>query len=727
MTSSSSDDLMGCESDLSSPQYPSARKDESVVETLHGVEVKDVYRWLEDPDSEETKKFIEEQNNISQPYLQGCEAHKKLMEKMTKLYNYERCDCPAKHGKYYYFEQNSGLQNQDVIYQLDSLDGEPRVFFDPNALSSDGTISLTHKVFSEDGKYMAYGLSVNGSDWFTIHIRNVETGRDFDEVLEKVKFSGITWTKDNKGFFYGCFPQAEGKLDGSQTESTNNQKVYYHRLGQSQVRDVLVFELPEEPKWQIQTRISDCGKYLLLFIDRGFDGNLVYYADWEPQAEITGKLKIKKLIDKFDDIFTYITNKGSKMYFNTNNGASNYRVIIIDLENPAEENWQTLIPEHARDVLNWVDCVDNDKLVLNYMHDVKSLLQVNSLESGELLFIFDLDIGNISDFWCDKSESEIFYKFSSFLTPGIIYHYDFRWKTSTPKVWRNIQLNMEGFSPNDYQVEQVFYESKDKTKVPMFVIGKITKEEKRSPRPCLLTGYGGFQVIVKPNFSVRYLTFIDTFDGVVAVPSLRGGNEYGEKWHRAGNLLNKQNVFNDFQAAAEYLVTNNYTTKDRLAIQGGSNGGLLIGACINQRPDLFGAAIARVGVMDMLRFHKFTIGFAWCSEFGNPDKKEHFDNILKYSPLHNVHIPTTENEEYPATLVTTADHDDRVSPLHSLKFVAALQDAVRNSEYQKKPIMLRVYSNAGHGEGTPTSKIIEENTDMFVFILKTLNIEKINL
>ncbi|XP_058987087.1 prolyl endopeptidase-like [Musca domestica] len=727
MSSESSNNLEGCDVKVSNLKYPVARKDESVVETHHGVEIKDVYRWLEDPDSEETKKFIEEQNKISQPFLESCDARPKISEKLTKLWNFEKYGCPMKYGKYYYFHKNTGLQNQSAIYQQDSLDGEPRLFFDPNALSSDGTIALVKKSFSHDGKYMAYGLSENGSDWFKIHIRDVETGRDFEEILEKLKFSEITWTKDNKGFFYSCYPNQEGAADGSETNATENEKLYYHYLGRAQEADILVAEYPEEPNWQVVSEISDCGKYLLIFIDKDFQGVLVHYADLEGQTEISSKLEVKKIIDKFEFEYSYITNTGSKMYFRTNNGAANYRIVVIDLENPTEDNWQTLVPEHASDVLHWAQCVDGNKLVLHYVHDVKSLLQVNSLETGELLGVFDLDIGNIDAFWGDKSESELFYKFSSYLTPGIIYHFDFKWKNFSPKVLRSTKLNLEGFSPSDYRVEQVFYESKDSTKIPMFVVYKNSNTEQRTPRPCFLYGYGGFNSIMNPSFSIKNLMFIETFDGVVAHPNLRGGGEYGEKWHRAGRLLNKQNVFDDFQAAAEFLIAKNYTTKDRLVIKGISNGGLLVGACINQRPDLFGAAVAQVGVMDMLRYHKFTIGYIWCSEYGDPDEKEHFENLLKYSPLHNVRTPKSAEEEYPSTLVITADHDDRVSPLHSLKFVAALQEAVRNSEYQKNPILLRVYSKAGHGEGKPTSKIIEEATDVLTFILRSLNIDKVNL
>ncbi|XP_037933547.1 prolyl endopeptidase [Teleopsis dalmanni] len=705
--------------------YPIARKDETVVDDFHGTQIKDEYRWLEDPDSTETQAFVNAQNEISQPFLENCEEWKKFNEKLVKLWNYPKYGCPMKYGKYYYFYKNTGLQNQSVLYQQDSLDSEPKIFFDPNKLSEDGTIALSQKSFSEDGQYMAYGLSESGSDWIKIRIRDVETGKDFDETIEKVKFSRISWTKDGKGFFYGCYPDQDGKTDGSETKQNENQKLFYHRVGTPQKNDVLVAEFPEEPSWRIESEVSDCGRYLIMPIVKDCRDNILYYADLKEIGTIQSKFKVHKIIDKFESDYEYITNIGSKVYLRTNKNSPNYRVIVIDFENPAEEKWETLIAEHEKDVLDWVKCVDDDKLLLCYIHDVKSTLQVNCIKSGALIRNFDLDIGTIVAISGKKIYSEIFYNFSSFLNPGTIYHYDFKTPDIKPKVFREIKLNLNNFKQEDYKVEQIFFTSKDGTKVPMFIIRKNT--DKISPRPCLLYGYGGFNISLQPSFSITGLMFIDTFNGVLAYPNIRGGGEYGEKWHNGGRLLNKQNVFDDFQTSAQYLIDNNYTTKDRLVIQGGSNGGLLVGACINQRPDLFGAAVAQVGVMDMLRFHKFTIGHAWCSDYGNPSDKEHFENLYKYSPMHNVHTPKSEIEEYPASLILTADHDDRVSPLHSLKFAASLQDAVRNSEFQKKPLLLRVYTKAGHGAGKPTSKRIEEATDILTFMYKSLKIDVINI
>ncbi|KAL5292418.1 PREP.2 family protein [Megaselia abdita] len=698
-------------------KYPVARKD-TVVESCHGKEIADIYRWLEDPDSEETKSFVNAQNEISEPFLQGVEW-KQLNEKLTKLWNYPKYSCPNKHGDKYYYFKNSGLQNQSILYQQDSLESDASVFLDPNELSEDGTIALSSTKFSDDGKFFAYGLSESGSDWNTIKIRDVSTGKDFDEALEKVKFSLIDWTLDNKGFFYGRYPEQDGKTDGSETKQNENQKLYYHRVGTPQVDDVLVAEFPENPSWRTTSHVSDCGKYVVLCIVKDCRDNIVYYSELD--GEIKGKLNVKKVVEKFEADYEFIANNGSKFYFRTNKNAPNYRIVEIDFENPAEENWKTVLQEHEKDVLDWAVCVNQDKVLVGYIHDVKSLLKVHNLTTGDFIKEFPLDIGSVGGFTGKRKSAEIFYQFTSFLNPGTIYHYNFSVPNEEPTVFRQININLDGFNKDNYKIDQIFYPSKDGTKIPMFIVRRNT--EKITPKPCLLYGYGGFNISIQPSFSIAGLMMADTFDGLMALPNIRGGGEYGEKWHNGGRLFNKQNVFDDFQGAAEYLVQNNYTTHEKIVIQGGSNGGLLVGACINQRPDLFGAAVAQVGVMDMLRFHKFTIGHAWCSDYGNPDEKDHFENVLKYSPLHNVKAPKSANEEYPSTLILTADHDDRVSPLHSLKFAAALQDAVKDSKYQKKPILLRVYSKAGHGAGKPTTKRIEEATDIFTFIMKSLNCE----
>lgn len=705
---------------ISEFKYPVARRDDSVVEEIHGQQIADPYRWLEDPDSEETQAYVEQQNKIAQPFLESCDEWKKLNAKLTKRWNYPKYSCPFKHGSRYFFFMNTGLQNQDVLYVQNSLDDEPKVFLDPNSLSKDGTIALVGSRFSDDGNLFAYGLSQSGSDWTKLKVRDVNTGEDFPETIEHTKFVTASWTKDNKGFFYARYPVVEGKADGSETAANENQKLYYHRIGESQDKDVLIAEFPEEPSWRLMPEVSDCGKYLMLFIMKGCKDMLLYFSNLEKAGGITGKLDFTKIVTEFDSDYDYITNEGSIFSFRTNKGAPNYRVVNIDFDEPALDKWTTLIAEDPKNVLDWSSCVNGDKIVLGYIDDVKSVLQVHSLKDGRFLSKFPLEIGNVVGFSGKKKYSEIFYHFVSFLTPGVIYHYDFAaGEGAEAKIFR--QVKIEDFDDSLYKVEQVFYKSKDGERVPMFIVQK--KSDKQEKKPCLLYGYGGFNICIQPSFSITGLVFIDSFDGILAYPNIRGGGEYGERWHNAGRLLKKQNVFDDFQYAAQYLVESGYTSHDQIVIQGGSNGGLLVGACINQRPDLFGAAVAHVGVMDMLRFHKFTIGRAWVSDYGDIAEKEHFENLLRYSPLHNVHTPNSEREQYPATLVLTADHDDRVSPLHSLKFMAALHHAVRDSKHQKNPLLLRVYSKAGHGMGKPTAKKIEESTDILTFIYKTLKLK----
>lgn len=425
----------------------------------------------------------------------------------------------------------------------------------------------------------------------------------------------------------------------------------------------------------------------------------------------------------FHFVLQYVTNTASHVVFRTNKNASNYHLIQIDFQHPEEKNWKILIPEHDTDVLDWAYCAHGDKLLVGYIHDVKSTMQVHSLLDGEFVREFPLEIGAIQELHVRKTNSEIFFSFVSFLTPSKIFYYDFSTTDIDPVVVRESKVNLENFDSNNYVIEQVFYSSTDGTKVPMFIVQqRQERTTARTVRPCLLYGYGGFNISIQPMFSLTGLMVVDYFNGIMAFPNIRGGGEYGEKWHNGGRLLNKQNVFNDFQRAAEYLIEMNYTNKEKLVIQGGSNGGLLVGACIIQRPDLFKAAIAQVGVMDMLRFHKFTIGHAWISDYGNPDEKEHFENLMKYSPLHTVKTPRDRKHQYPATLILTADHDDRVSPLHSLKFAATIQEKVVDCPHQKNPILLRVYSKAGHGAGKPTTKKIEEATDILTFMAKTLNI-----
>lgn len=699
--------------------YPPARRDGSVVDDYHGTKIADPYRWLEDPDSEETKEFVEAQNAVSNPFIEQCEYRQKIQDSLTEKWNFAKYSSPAEHGGYYYYYHNSGLQNQSVMYVQDSLDGEPRVFLDPNKLSEDGTLAISGTAFSEDGSCFAYGLSQSGSDWITIKFKDCPSGKDLPDTLEHVKFSSMAWTHDNKGMFYNRYP-VDGKSDGTETTSNFYHKLYYHVLGTKQSEDVLAVEFLNEPKWKIGAEVSDCGKYLLLSPNEGCDPvNRLFYVELDKLPNgITGKLPYTVLVDNFDAQYEYITNEGTVFTFLTNLNAPKYKVINIDFNKPEQENWQTLIEEDENAVLEWVSCVNKNKLVLCYLKDVKNKMYVHSLETGKLIKEIPLDIGTVIGCSGKKKNKEIFIHFMSFLTPGVIYRVDLSVDDPTPKVYRLIKVSNFDFS--QFEIKQIFYPSKDGTKIPMFLVHKkgVVLDGKN---PTYLYGYGGFEISIKPTFSVSRLVFLKDLGGLFAVANIRGGGEYGETWHKSGTHSKKQNVFDDFQAAAEYLIAQKYTTPEKLVIHGHSNGGLLIAACINQRPDLYGAAIAQVGVLDMLRFHKFTIGHAWTTDFGCSEVPEHFKFLKEYSPIHNIRIPKGD-VQYPSTLLVTADHDDRVVPLHSLKFIAELQHTMKDQEKQTKPLMIKVDTKAGHGSGKPTAKMIQEHTDLYCFIMKTLEL-----
>ncbi|XP_072890746.1 prolyl endopeptidase-like [Hemitrygon akajei] len=702
-------------------QYPETERDESRVDDYHGVKVPDPYAWLEDPDSERTKAFVEAQNQLTMPFLEKCGVRTRLKERMTELFDYPKYSCPYRKGNRYFYFYNSGLQNQYVLYVQDSLDGEARVFLDPNKLSEDGTVALKMLAFSDDNEFLAYGLSKSGSDWVTIKVIKVEGPEDLPDTLEKVKFSCLSWTHDGKGIFYNRYPDQEGITDGTETTSNIHQKLYYHVLGTNQTEDILCAEFPDNPKWKSAAKVSDDGRYVLLSIREGCQPkNRVWYCDLHQLPnDITGLLPWVKLIDNFDAEYSYVTNEGPVFTFRTNLDAPRSRVININLEQPAMSQWKELIPQHEKDVLDWATCVNDKFLVLNYLKDVKDTLQLYDLATGKFLKDLPLDVGSISGYSGRKKNKEIFYQFTSYLTPGIIYHCDLTQEVLEPKVFREVEI--KGFNFSDYQTVQVFYPSKDGTKIPMFIVHK--KGIKRDgSHPLFLYGYGGFNISLSPYYNVAYLIYIRHLGGILAVANLRGGGEYGETWHQAGILGNKQNGFDDFQSAAEYLIQEGFTCREKLTINGGSNGGLLVAACVNQRPDLFGCAVIEVGVLDMLQFHKFTIGHAWTTDYGCSDKKEEFEWLIKYSPLHNIKVPEGGNQ-YPATLLLTADHDDRVVPLHSLKYIATLQHTVGRSPNQKNLLLIRIDTKSGHGAGKPTSKVIEEESDILAFIAETLKLD----
>jgi prolyl oligopeptidase len=683
--------------------YPSTRKADQ-IDDYHGTKVADPYRWLEDPDSEETKAWVEAQNKVTFGYLAEIPVREQIKQRLTQLWNYEKYGIPFKQGNRYFYFKNDGLQNQNVLYTLTSLDAEPRVLLDPNTLSEDGTIALSGIAISEDGNLMAYGLSTSGSDWNEWKVLDVETASNLPDHLKWVKFSGASWTHDGQGFFYSRYDEPN---EATKLEDLNYyQKLYYHKLGTPQSEDTLIYHRPDQKEWMFGAGVTEDGRYLIISVDQGTDPkNLVFYKDLQ-----TPDSPVVELISEFEASYSFIDNDGSLFWFRTDLDAPRGRVIAIDINNPLalpnSGGWQEVIPQTA-ETLEGIGLLNN-QFVADYLKDARSSIKIFNLDGSFVREVELPGIGSAGGFGGKRYDKETFYSFTSFTTPATIYRYDMVSGEST--LFRQPHVD---FNPDDYETKQVFYSSKDGTQVPMFITHK-----KGLPldgnNPTYLYGYGGFNVSLTPNFSVSRLVWME-MGGVYAVPNLRGGGEYGEEWHQAGTKLNKQNVFDDFIAAAEWLINNNYTKPEKLAIAGGSNGGLLVGACITQRPDLFGAALPAVGVMDMLRFHKFTIGWAWCSDYGSPDNPEEFQALYTYSPLHNLKPGTA----YPATMITTADHDDRVVPAHSFKFTAALQEAHAG----EKPVLIRIETKAGHGAGKPTTKIIEELADEWAFLVRSLDID----
>ncbi|XP_071356690.1 prolyl endopeptidase-like [Trachinotus anak] len=702
-------------------KYPAARRDGSKVDDYHGTKICNPYAWLEDPDSAETTAFVEEQNKLTMPYLEQCAVRAQFHQRLTELYDYPKYSCPYKRGKRYFYFHNKGLQNQSVLYVQDSLDAPATVFFDPNKLSEDGAVALKMGRLSEECEYFAYGLSSSGSDWVTVHFMKADDLSELPDVLERVKFSCLAWTHDAKGIFYNCYPRQEGKTDGTETTCNINQKLYYHVIGTKQSEDILVAEFPDHPKWHSSVTISDDGRYAVLSITEGCEPvNQLWYCDLQQLPNgITGLLPWVKVVDNFKAQYSYVTNEGSVFTFRSNLDAPRYCLINIDIQKPDRQHWMTLLPQHDKDVLGFVSCVNQHHLLVNYVHDVKDILQVYELSTGQLVRDLPLDVGTVAGVSCKKKHSEFFYNFTSFTTPGIIYHCDLSESDPKPKVFREVEV--KGINQEDYQTTQVFYPSKDGTKIPMFLVhAKGLKKD--GTHPVFLYGYGGFENSIQPYYNVAYLVYVRHLGGILAVANIRGGGEYGLTWHKAGTLANKQNCFDDFQCAAEYLIQEKYTTASRIAINGASNGGLLVAACVNQRPDLFGCAVAEVGVMDMLQFHKFTIGHAWTTDYGCSDEPEQFQWLIKYSPLHNLPQPPYSGPPYPAVLLLTAEHDDRVVPLHTLKYCAALQHGVGSSPVQRQPLMVRVDTRSGHGAGKPTAKAILEDTHIFSFVAETLGL-----
>jgi prolyl oligopeptidase len=676
--------------------YP-ATKHVDQKDDYHGTVVADPFRWLEDDTSPQTKAWVDAENKVTFGYLEKIPERKALKERLTKLWNFERYGVPFKEGGRYFFTKNDGLQNQSVFYTTESLMEKPRLLLDPNKLSTDGTAALSSYAVSDDGNYLAYAVATAGSDWHEWHVRDVRTAEDLSDQIKWAKFSGASWTKDNQGFFYSRYDEPKA---GEQLKGVNYfHKLYYHKLGTPQSQDRLVYDRPDQKEWGFNGGVTDDGHYLIVSISQGTDTrNRLFYKDLRERDA-----KVVELLNDFDAEYSFIDNDGPLFWFRTDLNAPRGRLIAIDINHPERKNWKEIVPQTS-ETLGGANLVD-DQFILTYLKDAHSLVKIVARDGA---FIRNVDlpaIGTIAGFGGKRKDTETFYSFTSFITPGTIYRYDMNSGRST--IFRQPKID---FDPSQYETTQIFYPSKDGTKIPMFITRK--RNLKSDPSiPALLYGYGGFNISITPGFSVSKLVWME-MGGTYAVANLRGGGEYGEEWHQAGMKQNKQNVFDDFISAAEWLIQNKYTSTPKLAIEGRSNGGLLVGACLAQRPDLFGATLPGVGVMDMLRFHKFTIGWAWTSDYGSADDPEQFKTLYAYSPLQNI----KPGVKYPATLITTADHDDRVVPAHSFKFAATLQEAQAGD----KPILIRIETRAGHGAGKPTTKQIEESADELAFLIHEL-------
>jgi prolyl oligopeptidase len=673
------------------------------VDTYHDTTIADPYRWLEDASAEDTRAWIEAQNELTFSYLGNLPGREFLRDRLTALWDYARYDTPFTEGEHYYHFKNDGLQNQSVLFRQETLGGPVEVVLDPNTFSDDGTIALSAWSFSDDGSLMAYGLQRSGSDWRDYRVRDLSTGTDLPDHIQWIKFSGVSWTHDNAGFFYSRYPEiGTDSLQGA----VYNHTVYYHRVGTPQAEDVVVYARPDEPEWGLNLSVTEDGRYGIIWVSHGTDErNRIHYIDFGDPDSPAVQGGVVRLLDDFDAGYGFIGNRGTTFYFRTDLDAPKYRVVAIDIAKPEREHWKTVIPE-GNDVLQEVRIIA-DRFVTSYLHDAHSRVVIQALD-GTVERVLPLPtVGSVGEMSGKEDGSEMFYSFTSFLYPSTVFRYDF-----TTEATETVFAPDVDFDATRFETTQVFYPSKDGTPIPMFITHRkgLTLD---GSSPTYLYGYGGFNVSLRPGFSVANAVWLE-LGGVYAMANLRGGGEYGEAWHRDGMLDKKQNVFDDFIAAAEYLVAEGYTSPQRLAIGGASNGGLLVGAVLNQRPDLFGAALPAVGVMDMLRFQKFTIGWAWTSDYGSSDDPEMFPYLCAYSPYHNL-----RDAAYPAVMVTTADHDDRVVPGHSFKYAARLQAVQQGGT----PVLIRVQTKSGHGGGKPTKMRIEEAADRWAFVAANLGMD----
>ena len=673
--------------------YPETARGE-VVDNYFGTEVPDPYRWLEDDNSEATAAWVAAENAVTEDYLSQIPFRNAIRERLTQLWNYPKEGAPSKHGDWYYYYYNDGLQNQSVLCRTQQPGEAGEVFLDPNTLSEDGTVALSAVSFSKNGRYFAYAAAASGSDWVEIRVMDTETKALTEDRIEWVKFSGAVWAPDSKGFYYSAY---DAPKEGVYSAQNQFQKVYYHKLGTPQMADRLIYEDKAHPLRYFSAWPSEDGKWLFVIASEGTSGT-------EVLCRKSSETKFRTLLAGFDHDYAPVDCKEDNLYFVTNEGASNYTLKRIALNAPAKV--ETVIPEHEKNLLEGVGTAGG-YLFASYLQDAQNQV-VQYDYDGKLVREVTLPaIGTVGGFSGKKEDTELYYSLSNYTAPATIYRYDIASGEST--LYKSPEV---AFDPALFVTEQVFYPSKDGTQVPMFITRR--KDMKLDGKnPCLLYGYGGFQINLTPGFNPSALMFVEQ-GGVYCVANLRGGSEYGEAWHKAGMLENKQNVFDDFIAAAEYLIAQKYTSSARLAINGGSNGGLLVGACEVQRPDLYAVCLPQVGVMDMLRYHKFTIGWGWAVEYGSSDNEEQFPYIYKYSPLHNI----KEGVKYPATLVMTADHDDRVVPAHSFKFAAQMQ----HCQAGEAPVLIRIESKAGHGAGKPTSKRIDEAADMYAFLFQNIGV-----
>ncbi|MDA7516943.1 prolyl oligopeptidase family serine peptidase [Akkermansiaceae bacterium] len=678
--------------------YPDSKPGKT-VDTLHDIKVPDPYRWLEDLNSDQTSTWVKAQNSLTDSFLDAIPGRQALENHLTKLWNVERLGVPSFEGGSYFFSKNNGLQNQSVLYSSKSLDLEPTVLLDPNKLSKDGTVALNSYEVSPDGKYLAYSTSASGSDWVEWKVREIPSRKDLSDHLKWSKFSGVSWAKNSKGFYYGRFPTPK---DGEEMMAQNiHKKIYFHEIGKPQSEDLLVYERPNQPKQGLYAWVTEDGKYLLIQVSQGTDTkNGLFYKDLSNSTS-----KVIELLSSFDASYDFITNLGSKFIIRTDLNAPKQKVISIDVNEPLSVRWETIIPE-STETLRSVSHIGG-LFIANYLKDARTEIRRFKTDGNSLPPVKLPGLGTASGFEGKSDQNETFYYFTSFTSPGAVYRYDVTRNASTL-----LKAPKTQFDRDHYESRQIFATSRDGTKIPMFIVSKKNLKLDGN-NPTLLYAYGGFNISLRPSYSPATIAWLD-LGGIYVMANLRGGGEYGEEWHEAGMKLKKQNVFDDFIACAEHLISNKFTTSKKLSIAGGSNGGLLVGACMVQRPELYGACLPAVGVMDMLRFHKFTIGWAWQAEYGKPEDPEDFKNLLTYSPYHNL-----KPNNYPATMVITSDHDDRVVPSHSYKFAAALQSAQNGFA----PTLIRIESKAGHGAGTPTSKRIEAIVDKYAFLAKALGFE----